>query len=67
MGNIEALTRTAADAASDIQRLQSAVLTDDNVRALRQAVLTICKWVHVCAQRAVCFRASRVPPTADSG
>ncbi len=47
MGNIEALTRTAADAASDIQRLQSAVLTDDNVRALRQAVLTICKWVHV--------------------
>ncbi|KAG2441473.1 hypothetical protein HXX76_003095 [Chlamydomonas incerta] len=43
VGNIEALTRTAADAASDIRRLQSSVLTEDNVRALRQAVLTLCK------------------------
>ncbi|GLI69403.1 hypothetical protein VaNZ11_014007 [Volvox africanus] len=43
VGNIEALIRTAADAAADIRRLQSAVLTEDNVRALRQAVLTLCK------------------------
>eukprot|EP00198_Chlamydomonas_reinhardtii_P009978 XP_001699315.1 permease-like component of an ABC transporter [Chlamydomonas reinhardtii] len=43
VGNIEALTRTAADAAADIRRLQGSVLTEDNVRALRQAVLTLCK------------------------
>ncbi|GFR46251.1 hypothetical protein Agub_g7800 [Astrephomene gubernaculifera] len=43
VGNVEALTRTASDAAADIRRLQSAVLTEENVRALRQAVLTICK------------------------
>ncbi|KAG2485513.1 hypothetical protein HYH03_015786 [Edaphochlamys debaryana] len=43
VGNIDSLTRTAADAAADIRRLQSEVLTDGNVRALRQAVLTLCK------------------------
>lgn len=41
--NVEALTRTAAGAAADIQALQREVLTDDNVRALRNAVLTLCK------------------------
>lgn len=41
LGNIEALTAIAADAAADIQRLQVEVLTDDNVRALRDAVQTL--------------------------
>lgn len=45
VSNIEALTRTAADAAADIQALQAAVLTDENVRALRNSVLTLCKCV----------------------
>lgn len=43
MQNVEALTRTAADAAADIQALQAAVLTDENVRALRNSVLTLCR------------------------
>ena len=43
VGNLESLTRTAADATSDIRRLQSEVLTEDNVKALRTAVLTLCK------------------------
>lgn len=43
VGNLESLTRTAADATSDIRRLQGEVLTEDNVKALRQAVLTLCK------------------------
>ena len=43
VANVEALTATAAAAASDIQRLQGAVLTEDNVRALRQSVLTLCR------------------------
>mmetsp|Transcript_26472 Transcript_26472/g.57755 ORF Transcript_26472/g.57755 Transcript_26472/m.57755 type:complete len:394 (+) Transcript_26472:321-1502(+) len=41
--NLEELTSTAAAAAADIQKLQGAVLTDDNVRALRQSVLTLCR------------------------
>ena len=36
VANMEALTRTAADAVADVQKLQSAVLTEDNVKALRQ-------------------------------
>jgi hypothetical protein len=43
MGNLDHLTEAAAGAAADIQSLQKAVLTDDNVRALRSAVLTLCK------------------------
>lgn len=43
MGNLENLTRAAADAAADLQKLQEAILTDDNVKALRQAVQTMCR------------------------
>lgn len=43
MANLDHLTEAAAGAAADIQSLQKAVLTDDNVRALRSAVLTLCK------------------------
>jgi hypothetical protein len=43
MTNLDHLTEAAAGAAADIQSLQKAVLTDDNVRALRSAVLTLCK------------------------
>eukprot|EP00878_Enallax_costatus_P002541 GHUV01002723.1.p1 GENE.GHUV01002723.1~~GHUV01002723.1.p1 ORF type:complete len:393 (+),score=111.51 GHUV01002723.1:299-1477(+) len=43
MNNLDHLTEAAAGAAADIQSLQKAVLTDDNVRALRSAVLTLCK------------------------
>lgn len=43
MSNLDHLTEAAAGAAADIQSLQKAVLTDDNVRALRSAVLTLCK------------------------
>ncbi|KAF8056760.1 TGD2 [Scenedesmus sp. PABB004] len=43
VANLDHLTEAAAGAAADIQALQSAVLTDDNVRALRAAVLTLCK------------------------
>jgi len=43
VANVEALTSTAAAAAADIQKLQGAVLTEDNVRALRSAVLTLCR------------------------
>eukprot|EP00879_Flechtneria_rotunda_P011844 GHRR01012371.1.p1 GENE.GHRR01012371.1~~GHRR01012371.1.p1 ORF type:complete len:310 (+),score=113.77 GHRR01012371.1:981-1910(+) len=43
MNNLDHLTEAAAGAAADIQALQKAVLTDDNVRALRTAVLTLCK------------------------
>jgi hypothetical protein len=35
--------QAAADAAADIQKLQGAILTDDNVKALRQSVLTLCR------------------------
>lgn len=41
--NLEALTETAAAAAADIQKLQGEVLTDDNVKAIRQSVLTLCR------------------------
>ncbi|GBF93100.1 hypothetical protein Rsub_05711 [Raphidocelis subcapitata] len=43
VGNLEHLTEAAAAAASDIQALQAAVLTDDNVRALRASVQTLCR------------------------
>lgn len=43
MSNLDHLTEAAAGAAADIQSLQKAVLTDDNVRALCSAVLTLCK------------------------
>jgi len=43
VANLEALTETAAAAAADIQKLQGAVLTDDNVRALRHSVMTLCR------------------------
>ncbi|GAX80213.1 hypothetical protein CEUSTIGMA_g7651.t1 [Chlamydomonas eustigma] len=41
--NVEALTSTAAAAAEDIHALQGAVLTEDNVRALRGSVVTLCR------------------------
>lgn len=41
LGNVEALTAIAADAAAEIQRLQVEVLTDGNVRALRDSVQTL--------------------------
>lgn len=43
VGNLEHLTEAAAAAAADVQALQAAVLTDDNVRALRAAVQTLCR------------------------
>lgn len=43
VGNVEALTAVAAEAAADIQRLQSEVLSDANVRALRESVQTLSK------------------------
>lgn len=43
VGHLEALTEAAAGAAEELQALQGAVLTDDNVRALRGAVLTLCR------------------------
>jgi stalled ribosome rescue protein Dom34 len=43
MKNLEHLTEAAANAAADVQSLQEAVLTDENVKALRAAVLTLCK------------------------
>jgi ABC-type transporter Mla subunit MlaD len=41
VGNVEALTQVAAEAAADIQRLQTEVLTEGNVRALRDSVQTL--------------------------
>ena len=43
MGNVEALTQVAAEAAADIQRLQTEVLTENNVKALRESVQTLTK------------------------
>lgn len=43
VGNMETLTSTASEAANDIHRLQNEVLTQDNVDALRQSVLTLTK------------------------
>ena len=43
VGNVEALTQVAAEAAADIQRLQTEVLTDGNVQALRESVQTLTK------------------------
>jgi hypothetical protein len=43
VGNLEHLTEAAAAAAADIQALQAAVLTDENVRALRSSVQTLCR------------------------
>jgi hypothetical protein len=43
VGNVEALTQVAAEAAADIQRLQTEVLTDGNVKALRESVQTLTK------------------------
>ena len=43
VGNVEALTQVAAEAAADIQRLQTEVLTEGNVRALRESVQTLTK------------------------
>eukprot|EP01023_Acetabularia_acetabulum_P024614 TRINITY_DN23720_c2_g1_i1.p1 TRINITY_DN23720_c2_g1~~TRINITY_DN23720_c2_g1_i1.p1 ORF type:complete len:411 (-),score=47.85 TRINITY_DN23720_c2_g1_i1:959-2149(-) len=41
LDNVEALTKSAADAAHDIQRLQQAVLDESNVQALRESVSTL--------------------------
>jgi ABC-type transporter Mla subunit MlaD len=43
VGNVEALTQVAAEAAADIQRLQTEVLTEGNVQALRESVQTLTK------------------------
>eukprot|EP01025_Chloroclados_australasicus_P034030 TRINITY_DN3484_c1_g1_i1.p2 TRINITY_DN3484_c1_g1~~TRINITY_DN3484_c1_g1_i1.p2 ORF type:complete len:390 (+),score=24.42 TRINITY_DN3484_c1_g1_i1:46-1170(+) len=43
LDNVEALTKSAADAAVDIQRLQQAVLDESNVQALREAVTSLTK------------------------
>lgn len=43
VGNVEDLTKAAAEAAADIQKLQSCILTEDNVKALRGAVITLCR------------------------
>jgi len=43
VGNVEALTQVAAEAAADIQRLQTEVLTENNVLALRESVQTLTK------------------------
>lgn len=43
VGNVEALTQVAAEAAADIQRLQMEVLTENNVQALRESVQTLAK------------------------
>lgn len=43
VGNLEHLTEAAASAAADLQALQTAVLTDENVRALRGSVQTLCR------------------------
>lgn len=43
VGNVEALTQVAAEAAADIQRLQTEVLTESNVQALRESVQTLTK------------------------
>ena len=43
VGNVEALTQVAAEAAADIQRLQTEVLTENNVKALRESVQTLTK------------------------
>eukprot|EP00891_Asterochloris_glomerata_P002185 jgi/Astpho2/2185/Aster-03176 len=43
VGNLEALTQSASEAAADIHRLQTEVLTDDNVSALRDSVVTLTK------------------------
>lgn len=43
VGNVEALTQVAAEAAADIQRLQTEVLTEGNVLALRESVQTLTK------------------------
>ena len=43
VGNVEALTQVAAEAAADIQRLQTEVLTDNNVKALRESIQTLTK------------------------
>ncbi|CAL8471566.1 g11108 [Coccomyxa elongata] len=43
VNNLEDLTRSASDAAADIHRLQNEVLTEDNVKALRESVLTLTK------------------------
>lgn len=43
VGNVEALTQVAAEAAADIQRLQTEVLTEGNVKALRESVQTLTK------------------------
>ncbi|CAD7702791.1 unnamed protein product [Ostreobium quekettii] len=41
VGNVEALTKSVAEAASDIQLLQKAVLDDENIGAIRGAVKTL--------------------------
>lgn len=41
VGNVEALTRSAAQAAADIHRLQGEVLTDENVDALRSSITVL--------------------------
>lgn len=43
VGNVEALTQVAAEAAADVQRLQTEVLTEGNVGALRESVQTLTK------------------------
>ncbi|PSC74041.1 TRIGALACTOSYLDIACYLGLYCEROL chloroplastic [Micractinium conductrix] len=43
VGNVEALTQVAAEAAADIQRLQTEVLTENNVKSLRESVQTLTK------------------------
>mmetsp|Transcript_15027 Transcript_15027/g.45378 ORF Transcript_15027/g.45378 Transcript_15027/m.45378 type:complete len:407 (-) Transcript_15027:771-1991(-) len=41
VGNVEALTRSAAQAAADLHRLQNEVLTEDNVEAIRGSVTVL--------------------------
>ena len=41
VNNLEALTKSVAEAASDIQSLQQAVLDDENIGAIRGAVKTL--------------------------
>jgi hypothetical protein len=57
VGNMETLTSTASEAANDIHRLQNEVLTQDNVDALRQSVLTLTKTLEHIE-----VRPSSIPP-----
>lgn len=43
VSNVDSLLRTASEAAAEVRELQSALLTEENVKALRQSVLTLCR------------------------